>query len=121
VIEGLVGNIQNKMTQKRGRPSSADIEDLLNGRLHLIQDHDGKIKKVCAICSNREVKGGRRKDCAICSNTEVKGGRREPSFYCDMCPRKQDSTPISVLPYVIQLRSTISFIANRNILYLIKL
>jgi hypothetical protein len=60
VIKGSVGNIQNKMTQKRGRPRSTGIEDRLNGRLHPIQNHDGKVKKDCAICFNREVKGGRK-------------------------------------------------------------
>jgi hypothetical protein len=67
----------NKMTRKRGRPSST--EDGLNGKLHLIHVHHGKVTKECAVCSNRE----------------VNGGRRETLFYCDMCPRKQDSTPIS--------------------------
>jgi hypothetical protein len=43
VTEGLVGNAQNKMTQKRGRPSSRDVEDYLNGKLRLIQAHDGKV------------------------------------------------------------------------------
>jgi hypothetical protein len=46
------------MTQKRGRPSSTDLEDGLSDKLHLIQVHDGKVTKECAVCSNREVKGG---------------------------------------------------------------
>jgi hypothetical protein len=72
VIEGLAGNVRNKMIQKRGRPSSAAVEYCLNGKLHLIQAHDGKVKMHYAVCSNRE----------------VKGGRTETTFYCDMCPRK---------------------------------
>jgi hypothetical protein len=58
VIEGLAGNVPNKMIQKTGIPSSKDVEDCLNGKLHLIQAHDGKIKKDYAVCSNREVEGG---------------------------------------------------------------
>jgi hypothetical protein len=54
----LIGNIQNKMARKRGRPSSTDVEDRLNGELHLIQVHDGMVTKDCAVCSKREVKGG---------------------------------------------------------------
>jgi hypothetical protein len=56
VIEVLVGNIKNEMTRKRGRPSWTDVEDRLNGKLHLIQAHDGKLTKDCAVCSNRKWK-----------------------------------------------------------------
>jgi hypothetical protein len=42
VIEGLVGNVRNKMSRKRGRPSSTDVEDDLNEKLHLIQAHKGR-------------------------------------------------------------------------------
>jgi hypothetical protein len=80
VFEGLVGNIRNKITQKNGTSSSADVEDRLNGKLHLIEAHDGKITKNCAVCSNREVKGSRRE-------TPVQGGK--------------DSIPTSILPYII--------------------
>jgi hypothetical protein len=75
VTEGLVGNVRNKTTQKRGRPSSKDVEDHLNDKLHLIQVNDGKVKKNCAACYNRE----------------AKGGRRETSFYCDVS--KEAKTP----------------------------
>jgi hypothetical protein len=54
VIEGLVANKQNKMSQKRGRPSSTHVEDNLNGKLHLLQAHEGKATKDCAVCSNRK-------------------------------------------------------------------
>jgi hypothetical protein len=60
VIEGLVGNVRNKRSRKRGRPGSTDVEDL-NGKLHLIQAHDGEIKMDCAVCANREVEEDRRK------------------------------------------------------------
>jgi hypothetical protein len=74
VIEGLVGDVQNKMSRKRGRPSS---KDCLNGKLYQIQAHERKVTK----------------DCAVCSNRKVNGGRRETSFYCDACPRKPGLHP----------------------------
>jgi hypothetical protein len=77
VIQGLVGNNQNKMTRKRGRPRSTNVEDHLNGKLHLIQAHYGKVTM----------------DCVVCFNREVKGGRREMSFSCDMCSRKPGLHP----------------------------
>jgi hypothetical protein len=33
------------------------------------------------------------KDFAVCSNRNMKGGRRETSFYCNTCPRKPDLHP----------------------------
>jgi hypothetical protein len=36
---------ENKITRKIGRPSSADEEDNLDGKLHLIQAHDEKAKE----------------------------------------------------------------------------
>jgi hypothetical protein len=59
VIEVLVRNIQNKMTRKSGRPSSTDTEDHLNGKLHLIQAHCGKVKVDYAVFSKRELKESR--------------------------------------------------------------
>jgi hypothetical protein len=50
VISGLARNVQNKMTQKIGRPSSTDVEDCLKGKLHLIQAYDGKVKTGRAVC-----------------------------------------------------------------------
>lgn len=77
IIEGLVGNVRNKMSRKRGRPSTGDTEDRLNGKLHLIRAHERKVTK----------------DCAVCSNRKVKGGRKETSFYCDTCERKPGLHP----------------------------
>jgi hypothetical protein len=77
VIEGLVENVRNKMSWKRARPSSTDVEDHLNGKLHLIQAHEGKVTE----------------DCAVCSNRKVNGGRRETSFYFDTCSRKPGLHP----------------------------
>jgi hypothetical protein len=77
VFKGLAGNLRNKITLKRGKPNSSDVEDRLNGKLHLIQAQDWKAKK----------------DCAIFSNREAKGGRRETSFCCDTCPSRQGLHP----------------------------
>jgi hypothetical protein len=52
VIEGLVGNIRNKMTQKRGRPNSTNVEDHMNGKLQVIQACYGKVKMDYAVCFN---------------------------------------------------------------------
>jgi hypothetical protein len=60
VIEVLVENIQNKMTQKRGRRSSIDVEGHVNCKLHLIQTNDGKVTDDCAVYSHRKVKGRRK-------------------------------------------------------------
>jgi hypothetical protein len=54
VTEELVGNFEKKKTQKRRRPRSTDAEDCLNGKLHLILAHDGKVTKVCAVCSKQK-------------------------------------------------------------------
>jgi hypothetical protein len=78
VIEGLAGNMQNKIFQKRRRPNLTDVEDNLNGKLHLLQAHEGKATK----------------DCAVCSNRKVKRGRKEALLYCDMCSRKPALHPI---------------------------
>jgi hypothetical protein len=52
VIEGLVGNVRNKMSRKRGRPSSTDVEDRLNRKLHLIQAHEGN-KGLCSLLQQK--------------------------------------------------------------------
>jgi hypothetical protein len=55
--------------KRAGRKDSKQNESWdLNGKLHLILAYDGKVKKVCTVCSNRK----------------VKGGTRGTSFYCDV-------------------------------------
>jgi hypothetical protein len=68
---------RTKCPESEEDQSSTDVEDHLNGKLHLIQAHEGKATK----------------DCAFCSNRKVKGGRRETSLYCDTCPRKPGLHP----------------------------
>ncbi|XP_069697349.1 piggyBac transposable element-derived protein 4-like isoform X1 [Periplaneta americana] len=77
IIVGLVGNVRNKISRKRGRPSTNDTEDHLNGTLHLIRAHERKVTK----------------DCEVYSNRKVKGGRKETSFYCNTCERKPGLHP----------------------------
>jgi hypothetical protein len=82
----------------------ADAKNRPNGKPHLIQARAGKVTQDCTICSNREMNRGRRGTSFV---TRVQG-----------C---HDSTPTSVLSYIIKWRSTILYEANRNVLYVIKL
>ena len=68
LITQLVGNVKNRNSRKRGRPSS-DLEERLNGKMHFIM-------------------GGEAKDCMVCSRRNEKGGGRETIFYCETCKRK---------------------------------
>lgn len=54
-----------------GRPSTADKEERLNGKLHILRQNQGK-----------------KKDCLVRSNRKVKGGRRETRYICNTCSRK---------------------------------
>jgi hypothetical protein len=36
LITPLVGNVSNRNSRKRGRPSSSDLEERLNGKMHFI-------------------------------------------------------------------------------------
>jgi calcineurin-like phosphoesterase family protein len=40
-----VGNVRNKNSRKRGRPSSSDLEERLNGKMHFIMKNEKKIHK----------------------------------------------------------------------------
>lgn len=71
VIKDLVGEVRNKGL-KRGRPSTSDVEERLNGKLHVIN----------------KLPDNKHKDCAVCSNRNKKGGRKETVFYCETCSRK---------------------------------
>jgi hypothetical protein len=73
----LVGDICNREGKKRGRPSTSDQEELLNNKPHFMYANEK---------SNT-------KDCAVCSNREVKGGRTETVFYCKTCSRKPGLHP----------------------------
>jgi hypothetical protein len=77
LITELVGDVRNAQGRKRGRPSSTDKEERLNGKPHFIY-------------SNQK---SNSKDCAVCSDRKVKGGRRETVFYCNTCARKPGLHP----------------------------
>jgi hypothetical protein len=49
---GSQQSFQLCLTRKGASPSSTDVRDRLNGKLHLIQAHDGNVQKDCAVCSN---------------------------------------------------------------------
>jgi hypothetical protein len=36
LITQLVGNVRSRNSRKRGRPSSSDLEERLNGKMHFI-------------------------------------------------------------------------------------
>ena len=63
----LVGDF--RIRANRGRPSSNDKEQRLDGKLHIITLH-------------------KHTDCAVCSNRKVPGGRKETSYICETCDRK---------------------------------
>ena len=45
LITQLVGNVRNRNSRKRGRPSSSDLEERLNGKMHFIMQNEKKINK----------------------------------------------------------------------------
>lgn len=76
LIQGLVGEIRNREKRKRGRPSSADEEERLNGLTHFIDQSKTKKQKQCMVCSNRSA-----------------GIRKETVFFCDTCEKKPGLHP----------------------------
>lgn len=77
LIVQLVGDVRNLNVQRRGRPSSGDKEERLNNKPHFIAITEKKSSK----------------DCAVCSDRQVKGGRRETNFFCETCTRKPGLHP----------------------------
>ncbi|MGH0143713.1 UNVERIFIED_CONTAM: hypothetical protein FKN15_055272 [Acipenser sinensis] len=55
----LVGNVCNPGSRKRGRPSSTDREERLNGKPHFIAKNESKNTKDCAV-TERQKRGGER-------------------------------------------------------------
>lgn len=77
LVKQLVGDVRNKESRKRGRPSSSDKEERLNCRPHFIY-------------ANQQSKS---KDCAVCSDRKVKGGRKETVYFCNTCTKKPGLHP----------------------------
>lgn len=67
VIRSLVGDFRN--TRKRGRPSSMNDKERLNGKLHVPEF----------------LAAGKNKDCVVCSNRTDKGERRRTRLFCKTC------------------------------------
>lgn len=76
LIEELVEGCRNS-SRKRGRPSTTDDEERLNGKPHFIAKKPNKSTK----------------DCVVCSNRNVPGGRKETSYFCETCSRKPGCHP----------------------------
>jgi len=79
LITQLVGNVRNRNSITRGRPSSSYLEERLNGKMHFIMQNEKKKKST--------------KDCMVCSRRNEKGGRRETIFYCETCKREPGLHP----------------------------
>jgi hypothetical protein len=79
LIEELVKDVitNSNGSRKRGRPSTTDREERLNGKFHSIA----------------KLPGRKSKDCIVCSDRSVKGGRRETVYYCETCERKPGLHP----------------------------
>lgn len=76
LIDQLVANVRNT-SRKRGRPSKTDTEERLNGKPHFIMKRQDSSHK----------------DCAVCSRRNVSGGRHETSYFCETCSRQPGLHP----------------------------
>jgi hypothetical protein len=45
-ITQLVGNVRNRNSRKRGRPSSSDLEERLNGKMHFIMQNEKNQQRI---------------------------------------------------------------------------
>ena len=79
LIIQLVSDVRNSNRDQRGRPSTSDRAERLNGHLHLID----------------QLPGGRLKDCAVCSDRSGPGGRHKTSYVCTTCSRNPGLHPSS--------------------------
>lgn len=78
LIMQLVGDVRNSpVNLKRGRRSTADNEERLDGRQHFVSSHPNS----------------KSKDCAVCSDRKVRGGRKETVFFCKTCTKKPGLHP----------------------------
>ena len=74
LVEQLVGNVRNKRSKQRGRPSSLNLEERLNKQQHFIA----------------KAARGHNKDCMVCSKSQ---SRKTTLFYCETCARKPGLHP----------------------------
>jgi hypothetical protein len=94
--------LETKWLKREGRPSWIDVEDCLNGKLHLIQAHNGEGNKGLCSFLQRKWKAAEEKYFIV---TRVQGS--------------QESTPTSVLPYILHSEEVPFGMYLTNILYLI--
>jgi len=76
LVHQLVGDVQNAR-KCRGRPSSCDAAECLDGRPHFLAQSESNMNK----------------DCAVCSDRKKKDGRKITVFYCKTCTRKPGLHP----------------------------
>jgi Transposase IS4 len=74
----LVGNIRSESV-KRGRPSTMDSAERLNGKPHFV----GQLPA-----------HGACKDCAVCSKRKEPGGRKKTVYFCKTCARHPGLHPV---------------------------
>ena len=71
----LVGDFrQGGGASTRGRTSTSDDEQRMNGMLHVIIPHPEKKHKDCIVCSKRNVAGGRKETTYIFETCDHKPG-----------------------------------------------
>jgi len=67
----LVGDFrQSGGSSTRGRTSTSDNQQRLNGMLHVIIPHPEKKHKSCIVCSKQSVPGGRKETTYICETCD---------------------------------------------------
>jgi len=72
LVMALVGNFrQGGGASTRGRTSTSNNQQRLNGMLHVIMPHAEKKHKDCIVCSKRNVTGGRKETTYICEHVIV--------------------------------------------------
>ena len=75
LVMALVGDFRlGGGASTRGRTSTSDNQQRLNGMLHVIIPHPEK----------------KHKDCIVCFKQNVPGGRKETTYICETCDRKPD-------------------------------
>jgi len=89
----LVGDFrQGGGSSTRGRTSTSDNQQKLNGMLHVIIPHPEKKHKDCIMCSKRNVPGGRKETTYICETCDHK-----PGLHVGMCFKRSHIEKLQTL------------------------
>jgi hypothetical protein len=84
LVMALVGDFrQGGGASTRGRTSTYNNEQRLNGMLHVIIPHPEKKHKDCIVCSKRNVPGGRNETTNICETCD-----RKPGLHMGKCIKR---------------------------------